>query len=353
MNLIQSQDRVLLAGLAVALVVVFARPIQYLLDVAADAQRASGLALVPALVILTAVFIYEQQSKRQQAKARAQTAEAEARQAQARAEEMERLVTFGQSLARSLDLDALREVVRQQMPALASATAASLGADGQLSLTMTPGSEPVAVPLAPDAGARSDAGNPTLAAAATLLGISVRNAQLFRDVKEHSMRDGLTGLFNRTHAGEVLDTELRRARRSQSPLSLIMFDLDHFKEINDRHGHLCGDAVLAAVGGRMREVLRGSDVKCRYGGEEFLVLLPDTPLDGARRVAESLRRELAALPIRWNDGDIMITASFGVTTALPSEISADAFIGRADAALYRAKDQGRNCVRLSLEAAVA
>ena len=96
-----------------------------------------------------------------------------------------------------------------------------------------------------------------LAAAAALLGISLRNAQLFRDVRENSLRDGLTGCFNRTHALEVVDVELRRARRSHASVSLIMFDLDHFKDINDRNGHQCGDAVLAAVGEHLREVLRG------------------------------------------------------------------------------------------------
>ena len=97
----------------------------------------------------------------------------------------------------------------------------------------------------------------------------------------------------------MIDAELRRARRSQTPVSMIMFDLDHFKDVNDRYGHLCGDAVLSAVGKRMKEVLRGSDLKCRYGGEEFLVLLPETPLHGARRVAETLRREIAERPVPW------------------------------------------------------
>src|SRR5204863_10164224 len=119
-----------------------------------------------------------------------------------------------------------------------------------------------------------------------------------------------------------------------------MFDIDHFKDINDRYGHLCGDAVLAAVGARMREVLRGNDLKCRYGGEEFLVLLPETPMEGARRVADTLQRALAEMAVRWNDATLNITASFGVTTALPSDVDSHGIIGRADAALYRAKAQG-------------
>jgi diguanylate cyclase (GGDEF)-like protein len=194
----------------------------------------------------------------------------------------------------------------------------------------------------------------TFAAALTLVGISVRNAQLFREVRENSLRDALTGCYNKAHAVEMIETELRRARRSQAPTSLIIFDLDHFKQINDQHGHLCGDAVLAAVGAKMRGALRSSDVKCRYGGEEFLVLLPDTPLAGAKHVAESLRREIADnMPVGWKGGSLQVTASFGVTAALPSEVDLHAFIGRADAALYRAKEQGRNCVRLAIEAAVA
>jgi diguanylate cyclase (GGDEF)-like protein len=227
-------------------------------------------------------------------------------------------------------------------------------ADGQLCLPMSAGGQAIGVLGVPEsAGPFSEGRQRTLAAAATMLGISLRTAQLFREVRDNSVRDGLTGCFNRTHALEVIDTELRRARRSQMPVSLIMFDLDHFKDINDRHGHLCGDAVLAAVGGRMREVLRGSDLKCRYGGEEFLVLLPETPLEGAKRVADTLRREIADLQVHWTEGAIAVTASFGVTMALPAEIDTEALISRADRALYRAKDQGRNCVRLSMEPAVA
>jgi diguanylate cyclase (GGDEF)-like protein len=147
---------------------------------------------------------------------------------------------------------------------------------------------------------------------------------LFREVRENSVRDPLTGCFTRGHALEVIDSELRRSRRSQTPVSLIMFDLDHFKDVNDRYGHLCGDAVLSAVGKRMKEVLRGSDLKCRYGGEEFLVLLPETPLHGARRVAETLRREIAERPVPWSGEALMITASFGLAQNIPGEVNVQA-----------------------------
>jgi diguanylate cyclase (GGDEF)-like protein len=399
MNLVARQDRVLLGGLAVALIVVFARPIQYLLDLARDVEKSSGLALVPALIILTAVFLFHQQGKRQEAKARAAAAEAEALLADARASGLEQLVALGQALGRSLDLDTIRDVVLRQVPTLAGTddawvllrapgkwqplvgaardsgreleharahiaerAMATDGAwpsaptviEGHLCLPLTAGGHAVGVLGIPaSGGAFTPAHTRVLEMAAALLAISLRNAELFHELRENSLRDGLTGCFNRTHALGVIETELRRARRSQMPVSLIMFDIDHFKDINDRYGHLCGDAVLAAVGSKMRDVLRGSDLKCRYGGEEFLVLLPETPLEGAKRVADTMRRELADMLITWKGETLSITASFGVSVALPSEIDAPALIGRADAALYRAKDQGRNCVRLSMESAVA
>ena len=125
-----------------------------------------------------------------------------------------------------------------------------------------------------------------------------------------------------------------------------MIDIDHFKSINDRHGHLCGDAVLAAVGTTIRTKLRASDVKCRYGGDEFLILLPDTPTEGAVRAAESVREALADLEIPWHGQTIHVTSSFGVTTAHPGECIPTPLIARADAALYFAKHEGRNCVRV-------
>jgi diguanylate cyclase (GGDEF)-like protein len=188
-----------------------------------------------------------------------------------------------------------------------------------------------------------------LEAAAALLAVSVKNADLFREVRENSVKDSLTGCFTRAHSLDIVDAELRRARRTQMPVTMIMFDLDHFKDVNDRYGHLCGDAVLNAVGKRMREVLRGSDLKCRYGGEEFLVLLPETPLHGARRVADTLRREIAERPIPWAGEGLTVTASFGLAQAMPGEVNVEALIARADQALYRAKDDGRNCVRIAAD----
>jgi len=395
MGLFGRHDRLLLGGLAIALIVVFGGPIRKLLDLASEVERSTGLALVPGLLILTVVFLIHQHGRRQEARALAAAAEEHAAQVEERAAEMERLVNFGQALGRSLDVDAIRDAVLQHLPKLTGTEEAwivmrtgghwealvgtardgrrevmrrrediadrayvgegmwksePVATDGEICLRLSAGGHVVGVLGVPDTtGPLTESRQRVLATAAALLAISLRNAELFRELRENSLRDGLTGCFNRTHALEVIDVELRRARRSQSPVSMIMFDLDHFKEINDRYGHLCGDAILATVGAKMRDVLRGSDLKCRYGGEEFLVLLPETPLEGAKRVADTMRRELADMQVAWKDETLTITASFGVTVAMPSEIDSQALISRADAALYRAKDQGRNCVRLSAE----
>lgn len=110
--------------------------------------------------------------------------------------------------------------------------------------------------------------------------------------------DGLTQCFNRTHGMKLLDAELQRAKRSRTTFSLVMMDLDSAKSVNDEYGHLCGDALLSAVGKKMHELLRNSDVKVRYGGEEFLIMLPDTPLRGAIHVARILNSELGNLSVK-------------------------------------------------------
>jgi diguanylate cyclase (GGDEF)-like protein len=395
MHLFGRRDSVLIIGLTVAISVVFSRQISRLLDFAREAEQTYGLALIPGLIILTVVFLLHQQGKRQESKAEAVAAAATAREAQARTRDLERLVNFGHTLARSLDMDAIRDVLLQHLPQLcgttdtwvlirtegiwnnillnstrvqrreidvvaeraaARAIAIEPGSreerdgvevEGQVCFPMMAGGSAIGALGFPMTASLTDSQRGILAAASALLAVSIKNAQLFRDTRENSLRDGLTGCFNRTHGIEMTETELRRARRSRSPISIIMFDLDHFKGINDREGHLCGDLVLATVGRRMKEVLRGSDIRCRYGGEEFLVVLPETPLEGARHVAELLRKEIADNPIAWNDAEFTISASFGVTTALASELDTPIVIARADSALYLAKSEGRNCVRVA------
>jgi diguanylate cyclase (GGDEF)-like protein len=167
-------------------------------------------------------------------------------------------------------------------------------------------------------------------------------------LRETSIRDPLTGCATRSHGLERLGIELKRAGRSGAPVALLMVDIDHFKSVNDRFGHHAGDAVLSAVGRTMLQTLRVSDVRARWGGEEFLIVLPETALEPARQVAESLLRKIAAAPIQLKDGPVRVTASIGLTLARPGEEDAEAMIGRADRALYRAKAEGRACVRIVL-----
>ena len=170
--------------------------------------------------------------------------------------------------------------------------------------------------------------------------------KLYQEAWATSVRDSLTGCFNRKHALEVMERELQRSSRLKTPVSVVMFDLDLFKGVNDRYGHLCGDAMLRTVGERLRSALRGSDLICRYGGDEFLLVLPDTPANGARHAIATLRRDFDAHPLIWRDPRLPlhdevlpINASFGITTVKPGDMDVPAIIARADAALYRAKAQ--------------
>jgi len=388
MRLFGRNDIVLLGSLAVALWVLFSQPLQRVFEFIRDVEDTYQVHLLPALMILVGMFIFHQYRKREEVRVAALASATAAQEATARSEEMERLIAFGQAIARSLTEESIKAAAIAHLPQLAHkrATWALSRSDGQWRPLMnvgdaTPVAQETAAKIAlseidPVPGVEAEficfpmiiAGMPVgilgvaakpaledeqrriLTTAAALLAVSLKNAELFREVVESNVRDPLTGCVTRRHAMGVFQTELRRARRSQLPMSLIVFDLDHFKGVNDRFGHLAGDAVLGAVGGRMNSVLRGSDLKCRYGGEEFLILLPDTPPLGAQRVAETLRREIEGNAIPWNDETLRVTASFGITAITPGEMDPLTAIARADEALYRAKQDGRNCVRSAAEA---
>lgn len=178
------------------------------------------------------------------------------------------------------------------------------------------------------------------------LGIALDNATLHRRATELSYHDALTGLFNRRYLEEALDTEVRRAGRYDLPLSLNMVDIDHFKNFNDTYGHSRGDDVLRLVGQRLREQTRNADIVTRYGGEEFLVILPMTTKPHARLVAEKLRGAIAGavIPGREPGQEARITISVGVSTFPEDSSTAIGLVEAADAALYAAKDRGRNRV---------
>ena len=162
-------------------------------------------------------------------------------------------------------------------------------------------------------------------------------------LKQQVVRDGMTHLINHQHFLELLSQEVARAERYKHPLSLLMADIDHFKEINDDFGHLAGDRVIKAVAGCLQQEIRESDHVARYGGEEFAIILPDTQSQDACIVAERIRKAIASLRIKHENNLIHFTMSFGIASYQTEEATAsDKFIKRADSALYQAKKQGRN-----------
>jgi two-component system cell cycle response regulator len=180
------------------------------------------------------------------------------------------------------------------------------------------------------------------------LALVLDNARLAQRLHELSTIDGLTRALNHRAIHERLGEELERASRYHHPVTVVLADLDFFKRVNDTHGHLTGDAVLRGAALAMRRTLRDSDALGRYGGEEFLALLPETELEAGRQAAERLRRGLSTLRVPLPGGEtIGVTASFGVAAAteLGEGVSADSLVTLADTRLYQAKSAGRNCVR--------
>jgi diguanylate cyclase (GGDEF)-like protein/PAS domain S-box-containing protein len=172
---------------------------------------------------------------------------------------------------------------------------------------------------------------------------------LQEELRELSTHDALTGLYNRRYLEESFRRELLLAERAGHPVSVIMGDLDHFKAVNDRDGHLAGDEVLRVFGNLMKHNARASDIICRYGGEEFLLVLPGMTQEGALERAEQLRRAMVATRFSYGASQIMVTASFGIAVFPSHGRTTDELIAAADTALYSAKAAGRNRVSLSSE----
>jgi diguanylate cyclase (GGDEF)-like protein len=385
------KELLLVAGLVAAIAVAFSDQLSGLPAAWRTGQGVGHIGFLPGLAFMAIVLLVYVQTKRQEVEVLAAAVAEEARLSQERARELERLVALWKALTQSLDIDAIRETVSQHLPDIARSpevwvvtgeggtwtrmlgpsavstpngeadiTDLALGAltlpgisetpegveyEGQLCFPLVAAGATLGALGVPASEASMEVlRRQVTGAAAALVGVSVRSANLLRDVRENSLRDSLTGCSTRAYTMEMAIGELKRARRSRSPVSLLMIDVDHFKLINDQHGHLCGDAVLAAIGGRLRSTLRSSDLKCRYGGEEFLAVLPDTSRDGALRAAEMVRKALEDLGIPWHGQTIRITTSVGVATARPSELDPTPIIARADVALYRAKRDGRNRV---------
>jgi diguanylate cyclase (GGDEF)-like protein len=380
-------DPFLALGVAIAGYVLLSRPAAALFEWVATVPEVRDLRLMPAAIIAATVFGLYQWRQRRQLSGVALGAAIASKEALERAEETSRLVNFAHALTRIPEIKSVAAATATHIPLLVPnrrtwvmiraagvweplmtvgdtspsdrerAARRAMGEGGlQVSLPTDDECFPVVIADTPVC-VLGLASEPPLTAhqrsvlttAVALLAASLKNAELLQELHENGLQDGLTGCFNRTHAIDSLDIELKRARRTKRPLSVLMFDLDSFKLINDRHGHLCGDAVLAAVGDRMRGATRAGDLKCRYGGDEFIVLLPETPLAGAKLVCENLRKAIEKDPIPWAEGQIMLTASFGVTEMNAGEVDPLAVIARVDSALYRAKRAGRNRVCVAEE----
>ena len=185
-----------------------------------------------------------------------------------------------------------------------------------------------------------------LACIESLLGTLIHplhNTLRYKDALQAALQDPLTGAGNRVAMDTSVKRELQLAERYRQPLSLVMVDIDHFKAINDTYGHAVGDEVLHEVAQALMREARTTDMLFRYGGEEFALLLSNTDLEGAGRIAERLRTTLESLPIEQGNQELRITASFGLAQYLPATQVRE-FFALADRALYEAKRRGRNCV---------
>lgn len=187
---------------------------------------------------------------------------------------------------------------------------------------------------------------------ANLAALGIKNAQLFRRIEDSARRDALTGLLNRGGFESAVD-ELLEAARAGNPLTLLISDFDHFKRLNDEHGHPAGDEVLRESARIWRALLPADAVVARYGGEEFVAAIPGCDLERGRDLAESLRESIAGHPFTHFGATIAITASFGLSEFARPERDLDGLLRSADRALYRAKAAGRNRVCVASEAVTA
>lgn len=166
------------------------------------------------------------------------------------------------------------------------------------------------------------------------------------ELRRQAILDSLTGLYNRRYLEEFLRRELARAEREETPLAILMLDIDHFKNFNDTHGHRAGDAVLIELGRLLRESTRdGGDIACRYGGEEFVIVMSNTSREVALRRADEIRKDFQSLRIPLEELELSATASIGIAIWPDDGLTAEKVLHSADNALYRAKEQGRNCIQ--------
>jgi diguanylate cyclase (GGDEF)-like protein len=379
MQLISRRDAGLATSLVVATFVLFNRPLEGLFELAASVDRTYKVALVPALTVLAVTLAFHQYR-------RMRAVTEEARQAVARNQEVERLLRLGRALAESIDAETMRQTLYRLLPAfcgerhcwmlrwqdqqwleflgddtadpieaMETAPARLTQADpaggpalgtglligDHMCFALVAGGKTVGVLGVANRPALSEPERGAIAAMTALVALALRNLEVLDDSRRRAIRDELTGCATRGYGLERLQGELRRAFRTGRPVSILLFDIDNFKVVNDTAGHLTGDLVLQNVGGIVRQLLRTSDVCCRIGGDEFLVVLPETPAQGAAIVAEKLRERVSRLRSD-HSGLPSVSISVGYVTADHGETDGLALVHRADRALYAAKGEGRN-----------
>lgn len=179
------------------------------------------------------------------------------------------------------------------------------------------------------------------------VGIAMENAELYQKMQELASRDGLTGVYNRQYFQSRLELEVKTAQKENYPLSLAIFDIDHFKRFNDTFGHLFGDKVLKDIIDSVASSLRKNDIIARFGGEEFIILFPHTSLNEAYEKVESLRKMISGHIVKDNLVSASVTASFGVSCFSECALLESELVRTADDALYEAKESGRNCIKVA------
>ena len=270
------------------------------------------------------------------------------------------IARFGEALGATHDPDQLmRLIVEAALEATGAKGGVIVSSNGELVQAGTPceGSDKIEVPLT--AGQVNfgslllfgdhfeDEDRMTAVSLASQAVVALDNARLHRIVERQALVDGLTGLANRRQCEETLASELARLERFGGPLAIVVTDLDWFKDVNDRFGHPSGDAVLRELAQLLQETVRDVDLAGRWGGEEFIIILPGTDLTGGAQVAERIRVALAGRIVLSSDGaPIPVTASFGVA-ATPPASTAEELFSAADAALYEAKRNGKNRVEVA------
>jgi diguanylate cyclase (GGDEF)-like protein len=379
MRLIDRRDTPLVAALLVGTIVMFAQPLRSVLSLAEEISKTYHVDLVPGLFIFVTVFTACHWQRYRESTIALRVAAREAEEARRNADRMEQLVETSNALVNAVDFPSFRREAYLYIPKLFGHRPLWIGlveagkwrwviepADGTGDEIADVGPELIHTAEAGEChhgewrlfvlrGAGRSLGLLGVSSAESLAPLdvgrieavlavisgSVKNVQLFEELQVTCVSDSLTGCFNRAYAVATLEAELRRRIRTKSALAAVLLDVDRFKTINDQYGHVWGDRMLMAIGESLRRTLRTSDVKCRYGGDEFFVILPETPFEAAHHVAENLRAAIEQIDLQDVSPPLSCRISIGVAIAEPGELDPLAIVQRADEAMYRDKARHR------------